>query len=179
MMSFYYENERMVREMGNFFAMCESHSFFVILIYAVILDTVLGVLRAIKEHKFNSCVGIDGAIRKVAMVFSVILLMYVDAMVNIDFLFMIPEKYLQYIGISKLGVCELFCLLYILYEIVSIFKNMTLCGLPVPTRLKTFIQKFLDDMTDELPEEVTEKLHETATDDYTYNQKYGDAAEGE
>lgn len=165
--------------MGEFLAMCESHSFFVTLIYAVIMDTVLGVLRAIKEHKFNSCVGIDGAIRKVAMVFSVILLMYVDAMVNIDFLFMVPEEYLQYIGINKLGVCELFCLLYVLYEIVSILKNMTLCGLPVPTRLKTFIQKFLDDMTDELPEEVAEELHDKATDDYTYNQKYGNEGEGE
>lgn len=145
--------------MENLILMIESHLFFVILLYAVILDTVLGVLRAIKEHKFNSCVGIDGAIRKVAMLFSILLLMFVDSIVNIDFLFMIPEKYLQYIGISKMGICELFCLLFILYEIVSILKNMTLCGLPVPTRLKLFIQKFLDDMTEELPEEVVEELH--------------------
>lgn len=140
--------------------MIEAHLFFVILLYAVILDTVLGVLRAIKEHKFNSCVGIDGAIRKVAMLFSVLFLIFVDSMVNIDFLFMIPEEYLQYIGISKMGICELFCLLFILYEIVSILKNMTLCGLPVPTRIKRLIQKFLDDMTEELPEEVVEELHE-------------------
>lgn len=145
--------------MEKLILMIESHSFFVILLYAVIMDTVLGVLRAIKEHKFNSCVGIDGAIRKVAMLFSILLLMFVDSIVNIDFLFMIPEKYLQYIGISKMGICELFCLLFILYEIVSILKNMTLCGLPVPTRLKLFIQKFLDDMTEELPEEVVEELH--------------------
>lgn len=157
--------------------MIESHSFFVILLYAVILDTVLGVLRAIKEHKFNSCVGIDGAIRKVAMLFSILLLMFVDSIVNIDFLFMIPEKYLKYIGISKMGVCELFCLLFILYEIVSILKNMTLCGLPVPSKLKHFIQKFLDDMTEELPQEVAESLHETEKDKATYNQRYG--AEGE
>jgi toxin secretion/phage lysis holin len=58
-----------------------------------------------------------------------------------------------------MGVCELFCILFILYEIVSILKNMTLCGLPVPARLKSFIQKFLDDMTEELPEEVSEHLH--------------------
>ena len=157
--------------------MIESHSFFVILLYAVILDTVLGVLRAIKEHKFNSCVGIDGAIRKVAMLFSILLLMFVDSIVNINFLFMIPEEYLKYIGISKMGICELFCLLFILYEIVSILKNMTLCGLPVPARLKLFIQKFLDDMTEELPQEVAESLHETEKDAATYNQRYG--AEGE
>ena len=30
---------------------------------------------------------------------------------------------------------------------------MTLCGLPVPEKIKKWIQKFLSDMTDELPEE--------------------------
>ena len=137
-----------------------THSFFVLLLYAVLLDTILGVLRAVREHKFNSCVGIDGAIRKVAMLLSVMFLMFIDSLVKIDFLFMIPQEYLQYLGISRMGVCEMFCLLFILYEIVSILKNMTLCGLPVPAKLKTFIQKFLDDMTEELPEEVAEKLRE-------------------
>ena len=37
---------------------------------------------------------------------------------------------------------------------------MTLCGLPVPMKIKRWIQKFLDDMTDELPEEIAEVLHE-------------------
>ena len=135
------------------------HLFFIILLYAVLMDTFLGVLRAIKEHKFNSCVGIDGAIRKVAMLFSVMFLMFIDSIVQIDFLFMIPQQYLQWIGITRMGVCELFCLLFVLYEIVSILKNMTLCGLPVPAKLKGFIQKFLDDMTEELPEEVAEEFH--------------------
>lgn len=138
--------------MNEIINLIEAHSFFIILLYAVILDTVLGVLRAVKEHKFNSCVGIDGAIRKVAMVFSVMLLMLVDGMVNINFLFMVPEEYVKLIGIEKMGICELFCLLFILYEMVSILKNMMLCGLPVPAKIKNFIQKFLEDMTDELPE---------------------------
>lgn len=145
--------------LNEIIALVEAHYVFKLLIIAVLMDTILGVLRAIKEHKFNSCVGIDGAIRKVAMLLSVIFLVFVDSMVNIDFLFMIPEKYLQYIGLSRLGVCELFCILYILYEIVSILKNMTLCGLPVPPKLKRWIQDFLDDMTEELPEEVVEELH--------------------
>lgn len=149
----------------------EAHSFLTILLIAVLMDTVLGVLRAIKEHRFNSCVGIDGAIRKVAMLFCVIVLVFIDAIVKLDLLFMIPEEYLRYIGISRLGICELFCLLFILYEIVSILKNMTLCGLPVPAKIKKFIQKFLDDMTDELPEEVKEELHEKELEkEVTYDQ---------
>ena len=38
-------------------------------------------------------------------------------------------------------------------EIVSVLKNMTLCGLPVPAKIKRWVQKFLEDMTEELPEE--------------------------
>jgi len=128
------------------FKLLAGNSFFEILLIAVALDTILGVLRAIKEHKFNSCVGIDGAIRKVAMLLSVGLLMLTD-------IIMVPDKYIQLLGIQKMGVCEFFCLLFVLYEAVSILKNMTLCGLPVPERMKEYIQKFLDDMTDELPKE--------------------------
>lgn len=143
--------------MEEFISFIEPHLFFRILLYAVLLDSILGVLRAIKEHKFNSCVGIDGAIRKVAMLFSVLFLMLVNTVVKIDFLFMIPDEYLSMIGITHLGICEVFCLLYILYETLSILKNMTLCGLPIPTKIKNFIQKFLDDMTDELQSVEQEK----------------------
>ena len=38
-----------------------------LVVLAIVCDTVFGVLRAIKEKKFNSCAGIDGAIRKVGM----------------------------------------------------------------------------------------------------------------
>ena len=133
-----------------------NNSFVKILLIAVALDTMLGVLRAIKEHKFNSCVGIDGAIRKAAMLMSVCLLMAVDVIMRINVLFMIPEAYIKVLGVDKLGICEFFCLLFILYELVSVLKNMTLCGLPVPTKVKKWIQKFLEDMTEELPEEVIE-----------------------
>lgn len=130
-----------------------NNSFFRIVLIAVIADTILGVLRAIKEHKFNSCVGIDGAIRKAAMLFSVCFLMAIDMIIHINILFMVPKQYIQYMGIEKMGICEFFCLLYILYESVSILKNMTLCGLPVPPKVKRFIQRFLDEMTEELQED--------------------------
>ena len=137
-----------------------SNSLVKILLIAVALDTILGVLRAIKEHKFNSCVGIDGAIRKAGMLLSVCFLMATDVIMHINVLSMVPEEYVQLLGIDKMGICELFRLLFILYELVSILKNMTLCGLPVPTKIKRWIQKFLDDMTEELPEEVVQELHQ-------------------
>lgn len=139
--------------MNKIIMLLAGNSFFRILLIAVTLDTILGVLRAIKEHKFNSCVGIDGAIRKSAMLLSVCLLMAVDVILNINVLFMIPQNYIELLGIHKLGICEFFSILFVLYEIVSVLKNMTLCGLPVPEKIKRWVQKFLEDMTEELPEE--------------------------
>ena len=146
--------------MDKIITLLSSNSFVKILLIAVALDTILGVLRAIKEHKFNSCVGIDGAIRKAGMLLSVGFLMATDVIMHINVLSMVPEEYVQILGIDKMGICEFFSLLFILYEAVSILKNMTLCGLPVPTRIKNFIQKFLEDMTEELPDQEGETNHE-------------------
>lgn len=146
--------------MDKIITLLSSNSFVKILLITVALDTILGVLRAIKEHKFNSCVGIDGAIRKAGMLLSVCFLMATDVIMHINVLSMVPEEYVQLLGIDKMGICEFFSLLFILYELVSILKNMTLCGLPVPTKIKRWIQKFLDDMTEELPEEAVQELHQ-------------------
>ena len=80
--------------MEKILILLSNNSFIRILLIAVTLDTLLGVLRAIKEHKFNSCVGIDGAIRKAAMLFSVCLLMATDVIMHINMLGMVPEKYM-------------------------------------------------------------------------------------
>ena len=146
--------------MDKIITLLSSNSFVKILLIAIALDTILGVLRAIKEHKFNSCVGIDGAIRKAGMLLSVGFLMATDVIMHINVLSMVPEEYVQILGIDKMGICEFFSLLFILYELVSILKNMTLCGLPVPTKIKKWIQKFLDDMTEELPKEAVQELHQ-------------------
>ena len=86
--------------------------------------------------------------------------MATDVIMHINVLSMVPEEYVQILGIDKMGICEFFSLLFILYELVSILKNMTLCGLPVPIKIKKWIQKFLDDMTEELPEEAVQELHQ-------------------
>lgn len=134
----------------NIIDLLNSNSFLKILLIAVTLDTILGVLRAVKYGKFNSAFGIDGAIRKVAMLISIVALMAVDVIVNINALFMVPEEYIKILGITKLGMSEFFCLLFILYETVSILKNMTLLEIPVPAKVRRFIEKFLKDMTDEM-----------------------------
>ena len=102
-----------------------------LVILAIVFDTVFGVLRAVKEKKFNSCAGIDGAIRKVAMLISLVFMLAVDMLIKINLIGFIPETARGYLGLKTVGVAEFFSLLYIAYEITSIFKNMALCGLPV------------------------------------------------
>ena len=122
-----------------------------LVILAVVMDTCFGCIRAIKEHKFNSCFGIDGAIRKISMVASLAFLLILDRIVHLNLIGFIPEVIRSYLPVSGIGVAEFFGLLYIAYELVSILKNMTLCGLPVK-RLWETVKKFLTQYTDELPD---------------------------
>lgn len=131
-----------------------------LLMLAVVADTILGILRAVKHRKFNSCVGIDGAIRKVAMLASAVMLMAADVLVNVNLLGIMPDTYVDVLGISKIGLCELFCLLFIAYECISILKNMLLCGLPVPRKLKGWLEEFLENMTAELPADELSEMEE-------------------
>ena len=140
--------------MNKFIALFGSNSLIKLLLLAVVLDTILGVGRAIKYHKFNSSVGIDGAIRKVMMLVSAGVLMLADLIIHINLVGFIDEQYLKVIGLEKVGMCELFCLLFIVYEAVSILKNMLMCGLPIPRRIREWLLKFLDDMTAELPDDT-------------------------
>lgn len=115
----------------------------------IALDTILGVLRAIKERKLNSNFGINGAIRKIAMLVCSVTLVVLDMLLHINLIAFVPDQILIAIGISKVGLAEFFSILFALYEAVSIMKNMVLCELPVPKKLQKAVQKFLDEMTAE------------------------------
>ena len=129
-----------------------NNVFIEFLMLMICADTLLGVLRAIRFHQFNSSVGIDGAIRKVAMIVCVGILMLADLLIHVNLLALMPEEYIQYLGIRKLGMCEFFCLLFTACEGLSVLKNMVLCGLPVPKKVEKWLREFLNNMTAELPE---------------------------
>ena len=122
-----------------------------LVIIAVIIDTIFGVLRAIKERKFNSCFGINGAIRKCGMIISIMLLVIVDYITGFNMIGFLPEQVRQHMG-NQIGISGFIALLYIAYETVSILKNMALCGLPVK-KLWLYVKTFLGNYTDELPDD--------------------------
>lgn len=122
-----------------------------LVVIAVICDTVFGVLRAVKEKKFNSNFGIDGAIRKIGMILSLVFMVVADAVIEINLIGFVPEEVRSFLGIEAIGVAEFFALLYIAYEVISIIKNMALCGLPVKSiwvKARTWLGKYTDELPD-------------------------------
>ena len=151
--------------MQTFIDLIASNSLIKLLLLAILLDTILGTGRAIKEHKFNSCIGIDGAVRKVMMLVSVGVLMVADVIISINLVAFLPDNALKVIGLNKIGMCELFSVLFIVYEAVSILKNMVLCGLPVPAKIREILVTFLDNMTAEMPKDgAVEAVHDDKHD---------------
>lgn len=138
--------------MMDYINLVQGNLFIRVVAIVIFLDTFLGVLRAIKEGHFNSCFGIDGGIRKVAMLGCIAFLAALDMCITFNLAFMLPAEWLSFFGVEKIGLCEFFSILFILYEAVSILKNLLLCGAPIPAKLKILIEKLLKIMTDELPE---------------------------
>ena len=129
-----------------------QHNIILLVALMVCTDTVLGCFRAIRQHKFNSSFGIDGAIRKITMLLSLVFLVLLDTAVHINLVALIPKEILALAGLESVGTTEFFGIIYISYEAVSILKNMALCGLPVKA-VEEKLRAFLGKYTDELPRE--------------------------
>ena len=119
-------------------------------VYSVMVDVVFGTLRAVKERKFNSTIGIDGLIRKGGMIITLVLMLPVDLALHLNLIAFIPEAARTWLGIQSVGITDFFAIMFACYEVVSILKNMTLCGLPVKA-IWVKVHDFLDDYTTELP----------------------------
>lgn len=138
--------------MSNFINIISNDKGMKILIVVITFDVIFGVLRAIKERKLNSTIGIDGIIRKVGMMLSIICSLILDNILNIDLIMFIPTEIKEYIHITSIGISDLFTILYVIFEILSILKNMIRCKLPIPKKLQLFLEKILKEFTSEIKE---------------------------
>ena len=139
--------------MEEFLKMLYNNQNIKVLIIFIVFDVIFGVLRALKEKKINSCIGIDGIIRKVGMILTIIICIVIDKMINIDLIAFVPVEVKNYINIDKVGLAFLFNVLYIVFEMLSVFKNMIKCKLPLPKKLKSLFEKILKEFTSEMKEE--------------------------
>lgn len=123
-----------------------------ILIVVIVLDLILGILRAIREKSINSCIGIDGMIRKVGMLIVIVFLTIIDSIIHLDLIGFIPETLRNSLKLGKVGISCLFNILFIIFEILSIFKNMILCKLPIPKKFQLFLENVMKEFTGEIKE---------------------------
>lgn len=128
-----------------------------ILIVVIVLDLILGVLRAIREKNINSCIGIDGMIRKVGMLIVIVFLTIIDTIIHLDLIGFIPETIKETLKLGKVGISSLFNILFIIFEILSIFKNMILCKLPIPKKLQVYLENVMKEFTGEIKEKEGDK----------------------
>lgn len=126
-----------------------------VLVTLIVMDVVFGCLRAAKERDFNSTIGINGAIRKAGMLVSVMCMAYLDMLIKINLIGFIPEAVREYLPVESVGVMEFFAILYIVYEVTSVLKNMALAGLPVE-KIWRAISDFLRSNTSEIADVVDE-----------------------
>ena len=133
------------------FDILRGNILFQLVVIMIVMDVVFGSLRAAKERSFNSSVGIDGGIRKIGMLISLVCLVFVDILCPVNLVGFLPETLREYIHMQDITVMEFFALLYIVYEVLSVLKNMTLSGLPV-RRVWITVKGFLRKNTGEFIE---------------------------
>ena len=93
------------------------------------------------------------------MLVCLLALVTVDHIVAVNLIGFIPQEVRAVMAVDRIGTMEFFAILFVAYEIISILKNMYLCGLPVKKIWQT-VKAFLP--TDEEAEEP-ETLEEVAT----------------
>ena len=151
--------ERKVKQMDHVFMSFVQSNFVRCVMALVVMDTIFGCLRAIKEKSFNSNIGINGTIRKVGMLLSLVCCAYLDTIISLNLIGFIPDAIRAYLPVDHIGITEFFAVIYIVYEILSVLKNMTLSGLPVGKiwkKLKEFLTENTGEIVDSDDEEVKE-----------------------
>ena len=121
-----------------------------VLIIIIILDTIFGILRAIKEKKVNSAIGIDGIIRKAGMIICTIFFKSIDYILNLNLISFLPESVKEFLHVDSVGLTLIFIILFIIFEFLSVLKNMIKCKMPIPKKLQSFLEKILKEFTTEL-----------------------------
>lgn len=91
-------------------------------------------------------------IRKCGMILSIVFLLYIDSVIQFNLIGFVPEELRNFINIQNVGLSELFILLYIIFEFLSIIKNAVLCKLPIPKGIQEKLENIMKNFTSEIKE---------------------------
>ena len=87
------------------------------------------------------------------MILAAFIIGIIDRIAGVNFLGFLPESILEYLPLNQVGIASFFCILYILFEALSVLKNMYKCGIPIPKKLEGLLKRLLQDFTSEIKEE--------------------------
>ena len=82
------------------------------------------------------------------MIFN-LLVYIIDKITEFNFIGFIPEDIVSALNLKAIGLGSLFAVLFIIFESLSILKNMYRCGLPIPAKFRNFLEKLLTEFTNE------------------------------
>lgn len=119
-----------------------------LVVIVIIADAVFGTIRALKEGKFNSCFGITGVIRKTGILFALFFMVLVDGLLQFNFIGFLPLDIRALLGVDVIGMADFFAILFLMYELMSLIKNMDLCGIYIPKKVKRVLNKVSTELTD-------------------------------
>lgn len=134
----------------NIFNNLKNNSSCKLLCILLLMDVIFGILRAIKEKKVNSTIGIDGMIRKTAMLVSVLFMCAIDSIIQFNLIGFIPASIKGAFNLDYIGFNDLFNFLYIVFEFLSVLKNMIKCKLPIPKKFQKWLEDVLQKYTNEV-----------------------------
>lgn len=104
-----------------------------ILALLIIADVMFGVLKALKERKFISEIGINGIIRKTAIIVCIVVVFIFDCLIDLDLTMLLPD-FISAV-LPEIGVCEIFGVTLAVFELESIIANFKALGVPFPTAI--------------------------------------------
>ncbi|MDO5789542.1 MAG: phage holin family protein [Fusobacterium sp.] len=97
------------------------------LIILMTIDYLTGVAKAIIIEKVNSKAGFKGLLKKMVMILVVVLAYQIDLLFE-----------------SKFGIKSLTVGILLGNEGLSILENASICGVPVPNKLKNMLEQYKD-----------------------------------
>lgn len=138
--------------MHEWFIELETNPVIKLVFLTLLADIIFGILRAVKQHTLNSSFGIDGLLRKCGVILAVIFLFVADAVTNINFTPFVDENVLKYINLTSVGLTEIFGMLFVAFETLSVLKNMMILGMPLPKGVKEKLETWLKNNSEEMGE---------------------------
>ena len=127
-----------------------THPVIKLVCLSLLADAIFGVLRAMKNHELNSSFGINGLLRKCGIILAVLFLFIADTITNIDLMPFVTEETLRYISLTTIGLTEVFGMLFVAFEALSILKNMMKLGIPLPKGIKGKLETWLINNSEEM-----------------------------